>query len=142
MPFRNLPAEVSTSDGRNFTLLKPLIFTLNVETTYRAPIGATTDGLSIPGVLWTAGLTPFGPEWLAGVIHDAAYRDSLERLAIGNWRDPDAIWQKETLNKADCDYLFREALHSLAIDVVRVEILYQGVRVGGQAAFDGNRVKH
>lgn len=138
MPFRNLPVECATLDGRNFTLLKPLIFTDPQRRTYRVPIGATSDGLSIPQVLWTVGLPPFGEAWLAGVLHDAAYRDQLEVLVSGTVKE--GSWSKVTLAKDACDTLFHEAILAMGVDVQKARLLYEGVHLGGQGAFDADRM--
>lgn len=138
MSFRNLPVKVSTTDGRNFVLLEALVFTTLTVRTLRAPAGSTTDGLSIPQVLWTAGLPPFGDAWLAGVLHDAAYRDQLEELVAGSWKD--GIWKKVTLPKNECDSLFLEALLARGVEAIKAQTLYEGVALGGQAAFDANRL--
>ena len=77
---------------------------------------------------------PFGPWWLAGVIHDAAYRGSLEVLRDGSW-------SKALLSKDDSDNLFLEALESLGVSLTDRTLLYQGVHIGGWKAFDKNRGK-
>ena len=58
-------------DGRTMTLVNPLSYTDPKGTIWEVPAGATTDGASIPRLLWTIAGGPFeGKYRTAAVIHD------------------------------------------------------------------------
>lgn len=110
---------VETEDGRNFTLLEPLIYIAKDGEVYTVPIGCTTDGASTPPALWPT-IAPFGKYWLAAVLHDWAYRYS-------------------TLDKQHCDWLLKEAMVSLDVDALLADTIYEGVNLGGWKAYRDDR---
>ena len=69
--------KVATNDGHNFYLLEDVTYTSKDGTVYILPKGATSDGASVPEVLWNV-LPPFGKYWQAAYLHDCAYRDTLK----------------------------------------------------------------
>ncbi len=119
MPFTAGSFKVETADGRNIRLLEAVTFYTHDLRKIVIPAGATSDGASVPQAVWNI-LPPFGDYWRAAVLHDWLYRNS-------------------DLPKAECDNVFREALTDLAIPYATRETLYQGVHLGGQAAFDAAR---
>ena len=120
MPFRLSDLQVKTSDGRNFVLLEELIFdSTRTGKTYVAPAGSTTDGASTPAFLWPT-IPPFGPYWLAAVLHDWAYRVS-------------------DLPKGECDDLLLEAMESLGVNKALSDAIYEGVHWAGQDSFETDR---
>ncbi|MDE2097293.1 MAG: DUF1353 domain-containing protein [Patescibacteria group bacterium] len=122
---------VTTADGRNFTLLSPTDYLATDGTLYRIPVGATSDGASTPPALWPV-LPPFGRYWRAAVLHDAAYRGTLERQV-------DGVWESANLPKAACDELLKEAMEGLGVDKAQVLEIYEGVHLGGGTAFAVDR---
>jgi len=127
--FQNLPVKATSSDGRNFTLCEPVIYCAKNNETFRAAVGGSTDGLSTPKQIWSL-IPPFGSYWPAGIIHDAGYRNSLEK------RQPDGTWSKIALAKDECDEIFLEAMESLGVELLLREAIYEGVHLGGAWAFD------
>lgn len=110
-----------SSDGHTFVLVEPLVYVTALGAVITVPAGSTCDGASVPRVLWRA-LPPFGRYWLAAWLHDYLYRDT-------------------DMARINCDDLFKEAMISLGVDPLRAEAMYQGVRLGGQSAFDQNRAR-
>lgn len=119
MPFRSSKLAVESSDGRNFTLLEDLVFDSKSGVTYTAPAGSQTDGASTPAFLWPT-IPPFGPYWLAAVLHDWAYRYSQ-------------------VPKGVCDDLLLEAMESLGVNKALSDAIYEGVHWAGMDSFDTDR---
>lgn len=118
MPFQTSSLAVRTSDGRNVTLLEPLIYTHDDGIVTTIPAGSTSDGASTPQLVWSLGFTPFGIGWRAFVLHDYLYRQT---------------W----LPRDYCDGALLEALKSLG--AMDAQIIYDAVRVGGEMAFNADR---
>jgi hypothetical protein len=119
MGFASTTLAVRTADGHNVVLLEPLVYVTKSGETITVPAGATSDGASTPRFLWPT-IPPFGMYWLAAVLHDYLYRRT----------------QKP---KAECDNLLLEAMESLGVEKVLASAIYEGVNIGGQAAFDADR---
>jgi len=142
MPFQANPFKVTTLDGRNFILAEDAFYTAANGSVYKMPVGATTDGASTPPILWEnfgmEWLPPFGSYWRAAVLHDCAYRNTLqvECLAMGA-----EAWMKAALTKEQCDNLLREAMESLGTHNLTIDEIYEGVVNGGQSSFDADRSK-
>ena len=133
MPFKQTDLTVKTSDGRNCVLLEPLVyFSPQFGQTFRAPVGAKTDGASTPPALWTT-LPPFGVYWLAAVIHDAAYQDTLQVFTGTDWT-------RARLTKDQADNLLKEAMDSLGVSERESIVIYEGVHFGGADAFRDDRL--
>lgn len=118
---------VRTTDGRNVEIVWPIIFRRPDEVGGEEIIinkGATSDGASIPAALWGFGLPPFGPYWMACVLHDAMYR-------------------RETTPQIDdrslADLILWEAMIACGVKDDEARLIYNGVRTGGQAAWDTDR---
>jgi hypothetical protein len=131
MPFLTESVSVSTSDGRNFTLLTPLVFQCADGRMFRAMIGATTDGASTPQVGWNL-IPPFGAYWRAAVLHDAAYRCALEQQQVN------ATWVRVMLPKDQADALLLEAMESCGVDFATRETIYEAVTKLGDNAWLGD----
>jgi hypothetical protein len=113
---------VRTADGHNFTLCEELYFTRPKEVggeTITVPIGATTDGASIPREAWDL-LPPFGLYWMAAVVHDYLYRCT-----------------KRT--RFECDLVLLEAMRALGVPELTARTIYNAVDQFGQAAFSEDR---
>ena len=126
--FQSKIAEVVTADGRHFKLCRAIYYLAVDGTIYVIPIGSGTDGASTPAAIWPA-LPPFGDYWLAAVLHDAAYRNTLQY--------PDGT--PCALTKEACDDLFKEAMDSLGVNDDITATLYEGVKYGGWKAFRADR---
>lgn len=123
---------VVTSDGHNFALLSDQDYTDANGDKYRIPAStAKTDGGSVPRALWNL-YPPFGPEWKAYVLHDAAYQDTLLKAYNG-------IWIKATLSKRDCDNLLWNALTICGVDCIRKASILTAVKAYGHSAFEEDR---
>ena len=121
--FASKEVKVVTGDGLNFELLEPLVFTRPDGEVITALPGATTDGASSPRETWAI-TPPFGRYWLAAVLHDAMYRLKTKPLIV----------ERET-----ADYIFLEAMCSLGVPVVERNMLYDAVRIGGEASWIQDR---
>ena len=131
--FQNLPAVISTTDGRNGILLQPLEYLAKDGTRYRAAAGTRTDGMSTPPEVWAI-IPPFGPTtWAPAVLHDSAYRVTLEICL-----DPGG-WHRTALPRDACDLFILEAMESLGGDPLLRTVIYEALKQFGQAAFDSDR---
>ena len=113
---------VRTSDGHNVTLAEPMTFIrpFNVGgERVTVPVGATSDGASIPRQAWDL-LPPFGPYWRAAVLHDYLYRDTDRP-------------------KDECDLIFFEAMLALGVELSLARVIYNAVDQFAGAAFSKDR---
>lgn len=117
--FQQHTIAVRSGDGQNFMLLEDLVYVRGDGKVITIPKGTTTDGASTPAVLWSM-IPPFGLGWKSYILHDHAYRNT---------------W----FSKQECDDLIKEAMLSEGVDPVTVELVYRGVRLGGQPSFDEDR---
>lgn len=123
---------VRTSDGRNVVLQEPLEYVCDCGSRVRAPIGATSDGASTPRALWQL-VPPFGEYWLAAVLHDAAYRGTLEvQQADGSWAPAD-------FTQAEADDLIGQAMASLGVNEEERSAIYRALKEFGGKAFREDR---
>ena len=103
-------------------VLCDLAYTDKAGRIWRCPKGFVTDGASIPEELWSLIGSPFtGKYRVAAVFHDAAYAT------------PGMV-------KADADMMLRDAAIELGCEVWRADAIYEGVRIGGDAAFNDDQV--
>lgn len=130
--FQSKDLIVRTADGLNAYLVLPLEYLAKDGTFIRVEPGAFTNGASTPRLMWSA-LPPFGVYWLAAALHDFAYDNMLTAQM------PDGSFSKFTLPKSQCDQLFLEAMESLGVDQEMRAAIFEGVNIGGQAAFDLSR---
>jgi hypothetical protein len=108
-------------DGVTWYLNKPFSYDLGVEgsgNTIDVPAGFTTDFASVPKVFWNL-LPPWGKYGPASVLHDWLY------------------WNQTTTREV-ADGILREAMQVCKVSVVDINIIYDGVRIGGQHAWDNN----
>lgn len=112
MSFTAIHAEW-TDDGETMTLLQEARFTDRSGRAWIAPKGFTTDGASIPRVLWPFIGSPFtGKYRKAAVFHDAAYR------TLG-------------VTKDEADRMFYEAMLESGCDEILASLILEGVKAGG-----------
>lgn len=83
------------------------------------PIGATSDGASIPRMAWPL-LAPFGDYWLACVVHDWLYRGTLRE-------------------RSDCDLILWEGMIALGVPRETARVIYNAVDQAGGSAFEADR---
>ena len=120
-------------DGRNVSFLEaPGFVRARAMVRFRLPIGSTTDGASTPAILWP-GIPPFGPHWLPAAFHDGGYRDYLEL-----WNG--TLWVKASLPRVECDELLYEAMGCTRVDEKIKFLIFEGVRLGGEASFRQDRL--
>lgn len=117
--FSSTLVSTDSEDGHHFILTKELAYVSDAGETIVVPVGAQTDGASTPHALWPT-LPPFGKYWRAAILHDWLYR--------GTQRP-----------RPECDALLLEAMNSIGVDTITGHIIYDGVRAGGEAAFEADR---
>ena len=121
-------------DGRNVYFLEaPEFVRASDMAQFRLPVGSTTDGASTPAIIWP-GIPPFGPHWLPAAFHDGAYRGYLERI------DEHGEWVRAMLPKTECDDLLWEGMVCTGCSPVIRALIYEGVRLGGEASFKEDRI--
>jgi len=84
----------------------------------RVPDYFVTDLASIPAILW-AKLPPNGPYMLPAIVHDWLY------------------WNQGT-TKAYADDVLKRGMITFGVSTFDVGLIYDGVHVGGQSAWDNN----
>lgn len=129
--FQNITLNVRTGDGLADTLLEPLVFIRSNGETVRAPMGGTTDGLSVPRCVQNI-IPATGGDWFSGVIHDSAYRNQLEYLFEGEWKLAD-------YSQKEADDLIFEALTEQEVSWVMRHTIYRALRMFGRTAFSEDR---
>jgi len=99
----------------------------DAEHTITVQKGFVTDLASIPRAVWIL-LPPDGP-WVKGaVIHDFLYATR----GTGTWKKhPSGNTRPEPYSRAEADWILRDAMKNRGVDVVRRNIIWLAVRVGG-----------
>lgn len=131
MPFTQQTVLIRTSDGKNDVVCEDFYFSSKIDL-YRIPTGSTTDGLSIPRIIQNVVPASGNASWLAGVLHDAAYRNFLEICVNGKWI-------RANLTQAEADSLFLEAMESQGVSWLLRKTIYFALRAFGKAAFNRDR---
>lgn len=125
-----------TRDLRNYTLLEAK----EIETTdgrrFRMPVGATSDGASIPQVAWSLGFTPFGVYGPAAFAHDCAFRDTLEI-----WNEGSQVWEKAHLSEEDSNDLINALMFALGTPESTRLVIYGALVAFGRPAFVADRAE-
>jgi Protein of unknown function (DUF1353) len=134
MPFVNQHLKVSSSDGRNFTLLEPLEYIAIDETHYQAITLTQTDGCSTPPALWIH-FPPFGKYWFSAILHDAAYRSTLSKQL------PDGSWLRIQLTESEADNLINEAMQSQGVNDADRLIIFNALKAFGATAYSEDLAK-
>ena len=118
-----------SADGRNDVLMEPLQFKSAGGILYRVPSGSTTDGMSTPAIVHAIpGFEPTGKHWFSAILHDAAYRGTLQRFRF-------AGYQRANLTRAQADELFADALATQGVGPVRRGLIYHALRLFGWTAY-------
>jgi len=132
--FTNEYLDVRTKDGLNDELLTPLLYASKSDDLFRVPIGSTTDGLSVPRAVQNV-IPAVGDEaWWAGVLHDAAYRKTLEK-----WDSSSQDWILANLSQFESDSLILEAMESQGVGLIKRHTIYRALRMFGSFAYNADR---
>lgn len=123
-----------TSDGRcKWGVVKPVAYVpSNGTDKITVPPGFPTDLTSIPRFAWTL-LPPDGPWLKAAVIHDFLYRT----CGRGKWLNQPNGLTRQCQPNVDCykreeaDWILRDAMKDRGVDIVRRNIIWAAVRLGG-----------
>ena len=84
-----------------------------------APVGFVTDGASIPRIFWAI-LGPHGSYFAAAIIHDFLYSA-----------------RNTTYTRRQADQIFLEAMKDCGVGLVKRQVIFRAVRIGGAFAFKG-----
>jgi hypothetical protein len=143
---------MALDDGKNWELVEPFDYAVG------APDGATivhcvpgdqSDFASIPQVFWSFGLSPTGWYEKAAFIHDKLYREGkIGEMVISR------KYADDVLNEAMCVLRAAWVLEHGATKagypqcprgefrtLLERQIIYEGVRLGGWATWNGYRSK-
>ena len=132
--FLNTVIDVRTANGRDDTLLDALEFQVRSGEIYQAPPGSTTDGVSTPRWLWRL-IPPNGDaDFLPAVLHDAAYRNTLQLYCART-----DTWRAANLTQRQADRLLREALLANGVGILKRNVIYFALRLFGGQAFREDR---
>jgi len=131
--FQNTTLEVLTSNGLDDILEQPLVFYRLDGSVLRAPIGGTTDGLSVPRCLQNL-IPATGGDWFSGVLHDSAYRNQLQILCKVTHH-----WTRANYTRAEADGLILEAMKSQGVSFLMRWTIYLALRAFGGFAFRADR---
>lgn len=110
---------VRSGDGLNFVLAEPFSYTTKIGETITVPVGTTSDGASVPRILWLS-IPPFGPYWRPAFLHDYLYRDTQRP-------------------ESECDALLLESMESLGVNTDLAKTIYEGVHLAGWKSFSADR---
>ena len=109
----------------------------NASHVITVPKGCVTDLTSIPRLFWTL-LPPDGPWVKAAVIHDYLYAtQGSGQLPAGvpGSKQPVGI-TREPYSRAESDWILRDALANRGVDVLRRNLIWAAVRIGGHRAWN------
>lgn len=133
--FQNKTLDVRTRDGLDDVLLEPLVFVFKDGRIVRAPIGGTTDGLSVPRCLQNI-IPATGGDWFSGVLHDSGYRRQLQTWDIDLQDFKPAYYDQKR-----CDDMILEAMESQGVNEAERDTIYGMLRMFGHKAFSDDAVK-
>lgn len=131
--FTNEFLDVRTKDGLNDELLTPLLYLSQDGNLYRAPVGTNTDGLSVPSAVQNI-IPAVGEAWWSGVLHDSAYRSTLQV-----WNDTAQDWIKADVTQEKADSLILEAMETQGVGLIKRRTIYRALRMFGGFAWRANR---
>lgn len=130
--FHETEIGIRSGNGRDDVLIDPLHFGSQDGITYRVPKGSTTDGMSTPGPLHALpGFEPTGRHWFSAVLHDSAYRGTLEVSYFGNF-------VPANLTRKQADNLLGEALATQGVPRIRRAVIHAALRLFGGRNFKVN----
>ena len=120
---------VSTSDGRNDTFVTALTYLAQDGRLFRIPPGTTTDGFSVPRMFQNI-IPATGGSWMAAVLHDSAYRQTLQVFSVTNQQ-----FEFANLQQAESDALILEAMEVQGVGFVLRHTIYRALRMFGARAY-------
>lgn len=123
---------VWTGDGLDDVIIDPLDYCSEAGILYRVPAGGTTDGLSVPRIVQNIIPASGNSSWMAGVLHDSAYRNQLLRF-------DGLAFVPALLNRAKADSLILEAMKAQGVGLIRRWVIYGALHLFGGKAWDDNR---
>ena len=108
------------ADNRQWLLFEDLRYRAGDSSiTIVVPAGFVTDFASIPQAFWTLGLSPNGRYSKAAIVHDFLY------------------WT-QSCTRLQSDNILVIAMKESNVESATRATIYEGVRIGGQAAWDRN----
>ena len=125
--------DVRTSDGLDDVLMSPIVYLAKDGRTLRAPIGGTTDGLSVPRCVQNI-IPATGGDWFSGVLHDSAYRRQIELISDGEWH-------KAFFTQQMADNLILEAMESQGVGWFMRYLIFFALRLFGFKAWADDAAK-
>ncbi len=121
MPFSGPIRAQWSDDGDHMIILDEVIYTAPDGHKWVVPLGFKTDGASIPQEFWTLVGSPFtGLYRVAAVFHDAAYNNA-------------------GVSRQDADSMLRICMLELGCSQWLADVIYTGVRIGGELAYEGDQ---
>ncbi len=108
------------ADNRDWVLFRDLDYRLGqTDVTITVPKGFVTDFASIPQPFWATGLSPNGKYSKAAIVHDYLY------------------WT-QGCTRRQADNILMIAMKESDVDVTTRAAIYEGVRLGGDGAWQAN----
>lgn len=123
---------LATEDVHNVVVLEAIDLARDDGARFRVPVGATSDLVTTPRVLWIK-YPPFGVYARSGIVHDAAYRGTLLRETT------EGLYLPAMLPKDECDRLFLDCMICDQVDEITRDEFYEGVSKLGWRAFREDR---
>lgn len=108
------------ADNRDWVLFRDLDYHVgDSDITITVPKGFVTDFASIPQAFWATGLSPNGKYSKAAIVHDYLY------------------WAQGCTRK-QADNILMIGMKESDVDIATRATIYEGVRLGGDSAWQGN----
>ena len=120
-----------TRNGRDFTLISEKQILDDKGNIYRMPVGAKSDGASVPRLFWSI-YPPFGDYWPAAYLHDLCFQNKLEILTAHGWVLCD-------FNQDESDEFINAAMFALGVEEVTRLTIYTALRLFGARAYAEDR---
>jgi hypothetical protein len=118
---------IPMADGVNWIVAFPFRYLRDRDdpsSVLTAPLGFQTDFTSTPRAVWAL-LPPWARYGAASLIHDVCYR-----------------LQPNGMSREEADRVLLEAMECLDVPEAQRLAIYEGVRIGGQAAWNENAVRY
>jgi len=96
------------------------------ELRLEVPEGYLTDGASVPRSLWRL-FPPHGPYSRAAFFHDLL----CDTKGVNIWTDADGEKKTIRLSSKETHHLFKNIMLFLGLNRTRVNMMWNGVRLGG-----------
>lgn len=111
------------ADNHDWVLVEDLTYNVGESgLSITVPKGFVTDFASIPQALWSFGLSPHGRYSKAAIIHDYLY------------------WTGDC-TKEQADNLLLIAMKESGVCDSKAKIIYEGVNLGGESAWNSNKAQ-